>query len=147
MSAASSFLKPNFVKFIPKQLQPDYIYISIEYTTTSHLCACGCGQKVVLPLNPNDWSLTFNGRDITMRPSVGNWSFPCQSHYLITKGRVDWVGKWNDDQIKRGREADKSRRISEIAEANTSQLKDAPKLERKSMGFWQRLAHLMPFFR
>lgn len=85
MTSSIDQLTPQFVDFIPKDLEPGVLYVSIEYTTTAHKCACGCGSKVVLPLHPTDWNLLFDGKSVTIRPSVGNWGFECRSHYLITK--------------------------------------------------------------
>ena len=42
--------RPEFVEFIPENLKPGVLYISIEYSTSSHLCPCGCGQKVITPI-------------------------------------------------------------------------------------------------
>ena len=103
-------LTPRFVEFIPKDLEPGLLYISIEYTTTAHKCACGCGKKVVLPLHPTDWKMTFDGISVTMRPSVGNWSFPCRSHYLITANRIVWAGDWSEEMIQSGRKRDETRK-------------------------------------
>lgn len=103
-------LTPRFVEFIPKQLEPAVLYISIEYTTTAHACACGCGERVVLPLRPTDWKLIFDGQSITMRPSVGNWGFPCRSHYLITGNQIEWASDWSAEQIRAGRRRDRVRR-------------------------------------
>lgn len=100
----------KFVEFIPKHLELGTLYISGEYTTTAHLCACGCGEKVVLPLHPTDWRMKFDGKAITIRPSVGNWSFPCKSHYLITENRIEWAGQWSDEQIAKGRGRDADRK-------------------------------------
>lgn len=36
-----------------------------------------------------------------LRPSVGNWSFPCQSHYWIDNGRVRWAGRMSARQARR----------------------------------------------
>lgn len=102
----------KFVEFIPKQLETGTLYISGEYTTTAHLCACGCGEKVVLPLHPTDWRMKFDGKVITIRPSVGNWGFPCKSHYLITENRIEWAGQWSDEQIAKGRRRDAHRKLS-----------------------------------
>lgn len=99
-------LTPRFVEFIPKNLECGELYISMGYATTSHLCCCGCGEKVVLPLHPTDWRLCYDGESITIRPSVGNWGFPCRSHYLITANRVVWANEWSDEQIAEGRRVD-----------------------------------------
>jgi uncharacterized protein DUF6527 len=36
---------------------------------------------------------------ISLFPSIGNWSFPCRSHYWIDGGRVIWADEWSDDMI------------------------------------------------
>ncbi|WP_411815976.1 DUF6527 family protein [Hyphococcus sp. DH-69] len=110
MMGGLTALSPRFVEFVPKTLEPGVLYISIEFATTAHLCACGCGEKVVLPLHPTDWRLTYDGKAITMRPSVGNWGFPCRSHYLITGNRIEWAGDWDKEQIALGRRRDQTRR-------------------------------------
>ncbi|WP_425342947.1 DUF6527 family protein [Rhizobium etli] len=46
----------------------------------AHLCACGCRTEVITPLSPTDWRFTFNGKTISVEPSVGNWSLTCRSH-------------------------------------------------------------------
>src|SRR5712692_10499983 len=63
-------------------------------------CACGCGEEVVTPIKPTDWSLTWNGEAATMNPSIGNWSQPCQSHYWIIENRVVWAKKWSPSKIE-----------------------------------------------
>jgi len=93
----------EFVEFIPSELSEDTLYISIPYATCSHLCFCGCGQRVVTPLSPTDWRLTFDGVAISLDPSVGNWSFDCQSHYWIQRNRVKWSTRWSREQIEANR--------------------------------------------
>lgn len=92
----------EFVKTIPDKLEDGIIYISIDYATTIHRCCCGCGNQVVTPLSPTDWKLTFDGKTISLYPSIGNWSFPCQSHYWITNNEVKWAPKWTRQQIRQG---------------------------------------------
>lgn len=112
MKKAVQELSPRFVGLVPKELEDGIFYVSVEYATTAHKCACGCGHKVVLPLHPTDWRLTFDGKSITMWPSVGNWGFPCRSHYLIAENRIEWAADWTDAQIAAGRARDVSRRTS-----------------------------------
>ncbi len=45
-----------------------------------------------------------------MSPSVGNWSFPCQSHYWIKNDRIEWAPKWSKERIERGRTEDREGR-------------------------------------
>jgi hypothetical protein len=87
-------MKYKFVEFVPDELEDGILYVSITYATVLHKCACGCGNEVVTPLSPSDWQLTFNGETISLFPSIGNWSFPCQSHYWIRKNEVVWVRDW-----------------------------------------------------
>lgn len=83
-------LESRFVAYIPAELEPGLLYVSLEYATAVHLCACGCETKTVTPLSPGDWSLVFNGT-VTLRPSIGNGQSPCRSHYLITRNQIDWL--------------------------------------------------------
>lgn len=85
---------------MPKPLEPGVLYISIQYKTASHLCPCGCGSRIVTPISPARWSMTFDGDTVSLRPSVGNWSLPCKSHYFITRDEVRWAGPLNDEGIE-----------------------------------------------
>jgi hypothetical protein len=99
--------KHEFVQFIPEDLQEGTVYVSIRFATVSHLCACGCKSKVVTPLKPTDWRLTFDGKTISLHPSIGNWNFPCRSHYWIRNNRVQWAEDWSQSQIDASRAHDK----------------------------------------
>jgi hypothetical protein len=94
-------LHPEFVEFIPEKLQAGILYISLKYATASHSCCCGCGGEVVTPLSLTDWKLIFDGK-VSLHPSIGNWGFKCQSHYWISRNKVEWAGKWSKAQIKAG---------------------------------------------
>jgi hypothetical protein len=100
-------LKYKFVEFIPAELEEDIIYVSMRFGTASHLCACGCGNKVVTPIQPTDWILIFDGKTVSFHPSIGNWSFPCRSHYWIRNNRVQWAGKLSQKEINLGRDYDR----------------------------------------
>ena len=95
-----SSLVPKFVEYIPTDLEPGVLYISMKYATAIHLCACGCGEKVVTPLSRSDWKLLFDGESITLRPSIGNFEFQCKSHYFITENRIDWCPSVQLDYTK-----------------------------------------------
>jgi len=81
-------IDPVFVEFVPEQLEEGKLYVSDTYATASHKCCCGCGQRVVTPLNRKGWRLTVRDGAVTLYPSIGNWSFPCRSHYWIKHNRV-----------------------------------------------------------
>ena len=92
---------PEFVESAPQDLQDGVIYISDRFRTALHKCCCGCGREVVTPLNPAGWSYYRDGRSITLKPSIGNWSFPCKSHYLIIRNQVVWAETMSAQQIAR----------------------------------------------
>lgn len=93
-------LQAVFVEFIPDRLEPGKLYISQKYSTAAHLCCCNCGNEVVTPLNPAKWRLIECNGTVSLSPSIGNWSFPCQSHYWITDGQVNWVGALSPTRIE-----------------------------------------------
>lgn len=97
---------PVLTEYIPRTLEPHTFYISDVYHTTAHLCACGCGTKVFLPLSPAEWRVRFDEAGITVRPSVGNWEFPCRSHYFITENAVQWASAWDQDRVENARRRD-----------------------------------------
>lgn len=103
-------IKIQRVTQIPKELEPGVLYVSEEFGTAAHLCACGCGAKIRTPLGPTGWTFYDTPAGPTLRPSVGNWQQPCKSHYVINKGQIIWAAKWSDDQIKAGRAAEELRR-------------------------------------
>lgn len=107
----------EFIDEFPATLAEGTVYISTPYASALHLCACGCGIKVVTPLSPDDWSIIFNGVSISLTPSIGNWSFPCQSHYWIRHGDVIWSDRWSNQKIEANRETDYARKAQQsIAE-------------------------------
>ncbi|MBJ7330652.1 MAG: hypothetical protein JHC95_12205 [Solirubrobacteraceae bacterium] len=94
------------MEFVPQRLEPNTLYVSMEYATVVHSCLCGCGQRVVTPLTPTDWHLSYDGERVTLSRSIGNWSFPCRSHYWIEQGHVHWAGDWSKQQVEVNRAAD-----------------------------------------
>jgi len=96
----------EFVEFIPERLEQGVIYVSRRYSTASHLCCCGCGLKVVTPLNAAKWQLSERNGTISLHPSIGNWSFPCKSHYWIDAGSVRWGASMSRSEIAQVRARD-----------------------------------------
>src|SRR5260370_27004744 len=92
-------IQPTFVEFIPEHLDAGVLYISRRYSTASHMCCCGCGLEVVTPLNPAKWRLAERAGAVSLAPSIGNWSFPCKSHYWIMGNRVRWAGAMSPEMI------------------------------------------------
>lgn len=92
-------LKPAFVADIPETLEPGVLYLALEYDAMAHLCACGCGAEVATPIGPTDWRIAWNGVGMTVRPSIGNGSLACRSHYVIEAGRINWCAPMSDRDI------------------------------------------------
>lgn len=99
-------LQHKFVELVPDVLEDGILYISIEYCSAIHKCVCGCGNEVVTPLSPNDWQLTFDGKTVSLYPSIGNWNFECKSHYWIIHNKVKFARKWSDSEIQFSRDKD-----------------------------------------
>jgi hypothetical protein len=106
---------PEFVTSFPTELEPGHLYVSAQFSTAAHLCACGCGRNVITPLSPAHWVLTFDGT-VTIRPSIGNWALPCQSHYIIDHGKIQWARNFTRDEIQLNRESD--HRILDVVHAS-----------------------------
>lgn len=116
---------PQFVELIPREIQDGVLYISEKYGTASHNCCCGCGMKVVTPFSPARWQLRREGSLVTLFPSIGNWNFPCRSHYWIRRNRVEWAGAMSHQDIRRVKERDERDIRSHIAQKNTSKMTNA----------------------
>lgn len=91
-------LTPEFITSAPGELEEGVLYISIPFKTSMHLCACGCGNKGVMPIRPGAWRFTYDGEAVSMSPSVGNWSFPCRSHYWIRGNVISWAPTWSHEK-------------------------------------------------
>lgn len=104
-------LKPEFVEFVPDELERGTLYVSIQFKSIQHLCCCGCGRKVVTPLSPTGWQMTFDGRSISIHPSIGNWQKECGSHYFIVQNRVRWAPRWSDERIALGLQRDVQEKV------------------------------------
>lgn len=93
----------------PNTLVPEKLYWSKEFKITAHLCACGCGDVIYLPIGPADYSITIHHQGPTVRPSIGNWNV-CNAHYFITNGEVVWARQWTPEQIAAARAQEDARR-------------------------------------
>jgi hypothetical protein len=128
------------VDAVPAQREEGTLYISIKYRTAIHSCYCGCGSKVATPLRPTGWQLIYDGDTVTLHPSIGNWGFPCRSHYWIRNGRALPAGDMTEAQIEKGRRRD---RAAEDAYYGTTAKPQQPvvnELPKRRRGFWQWLS-------
>lgn len=111
-------IRPEFVEYIPERIDEGVLYISERYRTAVHKCCCGCGQEVVTPLSPAEWSVKCNGGRVSMWPSIGNWSYPCRSHYVIRDGSVLEAKAMTERQIQRVKANDRADKTDQIRRSN-----------------------------
>jgi hypothetical protein len=140
-------LQYKFVESLPDTLEEKTLYVCMEFATAAHRCCCGCGSEVVTPLSPTDWKLIYDGRAVTLHPSIGNWSFPCRSHYWIRGNRVEWAPSWSDAEIRAGRMHDRlakdqyfdSFKEPPKPEASKPAAPTAATAQPATSGIWQKL--------
>jgi hypothetical protein len=135
-----SKLQHKFITTVPKKLEDGVLYVSLGHRSAMHSCCCGCRQEVITPFSPTDWKLTFDGVSISLYPSIGNWSLPCQSHYWIDEGAVRWSYQMTKSEIAAGRMWDRVNKARYYGQQDTSV---APKVEPVEVApkksFWQRV--------
>lgn len=135
-------LEHKFVEYIPNDLTYGMIYVSMEFATAAHKCCCGCGHEVITPFTPTDWKLIYDGQSITLNPSIGNWSFACQSHYLIIRNKVHWAAHMSRESINAGRKHDalmKNKYFDATYDEIVNEPVSAKSGEILRKGIWQRI--------
>ncbi|MEW8119811.1 MAG: DUF6527 family protein [Candidatus Thiodiazotropha sp.] len=115
------------MEFIPNNLEEGILYISDKYKTAAHKCCCGCGEEVITPLNPTDWSVKIINDRVTLYPSIGNWSFTCKSHYWIKNGKIKWSYQMTEAEIQLGRDRDQLLKDRYFKQINQEKEKPSPK--------------------
>jgi hypothetical protein len=103
-------IEHKFVDLIPDKIPYGILFICIRYKTAVHQCVCGCGNEVVTPISPTDWQISFDGQSVSLHPSIGNWNFPCRSHYWIAHNTVYHSNSWSEEEVKTGREKDQQKK-------------------------------------
>lgn len=103
-------IKLEYTHYMPKELKPGVLYISKEFETAAHLCACGCGAKIRTPLGPSEWKFEETSDGPSLYPSIGNWQQQCKSHYWIQHGAIIWAKEWSQEMIDKGRQGEETRR-------------------------------------
>lgn len=142
-------ISPEFVESAPKELLDGVIYISDRFRTALHKCCCGCGREVVTPLNPAGWSYHREGSTVTIKPSIGNWSFPCKSHYLIIRNKVVWAEAMSSGQIARVKKKDARDQDAYIKRCNQEKqiaVQQEPSDEKPVVWFAKLLAGIARWF-
>lgn len=133
-------LQHRFIEFIPEKVEEGILYISIEYCTAIHKCICGCGNEVVTPFSPTDWKLSFNGKSVSLHPSIGNWNFECQSHYWIKKNKIEFASLWTEKEIRVGRENDMDRKMDYFEGQSMAVEKDPLIQEISKPSIWEKIS-------
>lgn len=113
-------MQHRFVEIIPDAVEDGVLYISLKYCTAIHKCVCGCGNEVVTPISPTDWKLIFDGKTVSLSPSIGNWNFNCQSHYWIKRNEIVYAREWDKEEIQFGRTNDEKRKAKYYNKENES---------------------------
>lgn len=133
-------LNHRFVSELPEALEPGILYISMEYATAAHSCCCGCGEEVVTPFTPTDWRMSFDGDSISLSPSIGSWTLPCRSHYVINRGRVVEAKPWTKEQIEAERRRDRAAKQRFYGHPPHEEVQATPSPRSASPGHspWQR---------
>jgi hypothetical protein len=90
-------IKLQKVHYMPNEFDQGILYMSKEFGIAGHLCACGCGNKVMTPLGPTEWSVKGEEYRPSVRPSIGNGQLPCKSHYIIHNGKILWCNPIDED--------------------------------------------------
>jgi hypothetical protein len=65
-------------------------------------------MEVVTPLKPAKWQLSEQNGTVSLHPSIGNWSFACQSHYWIEGNQILWAEGMSPAAIAKVKARDKS---------------------------------------
>ena len=135
---------PVFVDNIPIVLEHGKLYLSCRYRAIIHLCACGCGVKISTPLHPTGWRLSYDGKNVSLSPSIGNWSEKCQSHYVIQNNRILWGERLPRDMIRRIRE-ERHRELNDYYggdETPTTPQASRPRVS-QAKGFWAKVRNII----
>lgn len=81
------------VEVMPDIYLPGVFYYSEKYGGLGHLCPCGCGDKIYIPVTEDGsgatWKISIRDEKVTLDPSL--WNNPCKAHYFIRDGEVVWV--------------------------------------------------------
>lgn len=138
-------LEHRFVQHAPQPLEPGVLYISMEFATAMHLCCCGCSLEVVTPFTPTDWKLIFDGETVSLTPSIGNWNFPCRSHYIVRRNRVIEAEPWTDEMVRAEQRRDKAAKSTYFGKDRTpvdAEINDRFQSSKKRL--WNRIRFWWP---
>jgi uncharacterized protein DUF6527 len=127
---------PEFVMYIPEELAEGIVYVSIQYKVVAHLCCCGCGEKVVTPLDPAQWSVTYDGETISLDHSIAGGD--CNSHYFIKRGTVSWAPTLTERQLALAARRDQAAVHGRPMPAGEDTQADAP-IDAAHISWWTKM--------
>ena len=94
--------------------------ILLLFLLTVYPVAASSADDAQTSQNRPHWSFELKGG--LFYPSIGNWQFPCKSHYWISGGEIRWAEEWTPEQIEAGREAEDQRRRRYYRERDRQQI-------------------------
>lgn len=96
----------EFVESFPTPMEAGVLYVSQRFAVAGHLCPSGCNLEVVTKLSPARYRVIFDG-EVSLQPSVAATALPCNSHYFITRGQIDWHNKLDAAQAVKVQASDR----------------------------------------
>ncbi len=90
-------------------------------------CPCGCGETIALNVDAGAgpaWRLYWRGSALSVFPSVWKAS-GCESHFIIWRGRIDWLGSEVDGSASDALKEALKRMLSPDALVPYAELADA----------------------
>lgn len=75
------------VEYIEPPLKTGIFYYSPLYRSSNHLCPCGCGDEVPVPIKDGEWKITPDGNSFRVDPSFQRRD-GCKSHYVFREGKA-----------------------------------------------------------
>ena len=98
---------------------------------------------MVTPLSPTDWKLIFDGKTVSLDPSIGNWGFSCRSHYWIWNDSAVWAEDWSKARIDANRAHDRRAKEkyygADEKEAAMPPKPETPTVTSEKIRWWRKL--------
>ncbi len=86
--AGRSAATHDFATLIPDELEDGVVY-SLAAVPWPCTAAAAAAESAITPLDPAQWSLTYDGQTVSLDPSIAGGR--CQLGTIITRGVVRWA--------------------------------------------------------
>jgi hypothetical protein len=83
--------------------------------------------------------MTFDGETVSLRPSIGNWTLKCRSHYVIDRGKVIEAGPWSEEQVDAERRRDRAAKAHFYGQVPKVEAPSQSVPPKATPGFWRRV--------